>query len=74
MTFDSLQVNKTNQVIKILTLVSCILLPLTFIASLYGMKVKVPIEERADSFLIISAGMLIITIGILIWFRIRRWR
>jgi len=74
LTFDSLQVNKTNEVIKILTLVSCILLPLTFIASLYGMKIKVPIEERPHSFLLISAAMILIAIGILIYFRIRRWR
>jgi magnesium transporter len=74
MTFDSLQVNKTNEVIKILTLVSCILLPLTFIASFYGMKIKVPIEERPDSFFIISAAMVLIVIGILIYFKIRRWR
>ena len=49
-TFDSLQVNKTNEVMKILTLVSSILLPLTFIASLYGMNIKLPIQDHPLSF------------------------
>jgi magnesium transporter len=73
MTFDSLQVNKTNEVIKILTLVSTILLPLTFIASLYGMNIKLPIQEHPQSFIIIAGSMVTIVVGMLIYFKIRRW-
>jgi magnesium transporter len=72
-TFDSLQVNKTHEVMKILTLVSCILLPLIFIASLYGMKINVPIENQAASFLIIAGVMTGIALFVLIFFRIRKW-
>jgi magnesium transporter len=73
MTFDSLQVNKTNEVMKILTLVSSILLPLTFIASMYGMNVDLPIQKHPNSFMIISLVMVIIAIGMIIYFRIRKW-
>ena len=72
-TFDSLQVNKTNEVIKILTLVSSILLPLTFIASLYGMNIKLPIQEDPLSFIIIGGIMVAIALGMLLYFRIRKW-
>ena len=73
MTFDSLQVNKTNEVMKILTLISSILLPLTFIASLYGMNIKLPIQEHPQSFLIIAGSMISIAIGMVVYFKIRRW-
>jgi len=72
-TFDSLQVNKTNEVIKILTLVSSILLPLTFIASLYGMNIKLPIQDHPFSFFIVAGGMFLIAVGMFVYFKIKRW-
>jgi len=72
-TFDSLQVNKTNEVIKILTLISSILLPLTFIASLYGMNIKLPIQDHPESFLIVAGVMIGIALLMLIYFKLRKW-
>jgi magnesium transporter len=72
-TFDSMQVNKTNEVMKILTLVSSILLPLTFIASLYGMNIKLPFQEHEFSFMIVSGGMLAIAFAMFAYFKIRKW-
>ena len=72
-TFDSLQVNRANEVMKILTLVSSILLPLTFIASLYGMNIALPIQNHPASFLIISGIMLLIALAMIIYFKLRRW-
>ena len=72
-TFDSLQVNKTNEVIKILTLISSILLPLTFIASLYGMNIKLPIQDHPESFLIVAVVMIGIALLMLIYFKLRKW-
>jgi len=72
-TFDSLQVNKTNEVIKILTLISSILLPLTFIASLYGMNIPLPLAEHPLSFVILTIAMIGIAVGMIIYFRARKW-
>jgi len=72
-TFDSLQVNKTNEVMKILTLVSSILLPLTFIASLYGMNIKLPIQDHPFSFVIVAGVMFLIAAGMFVYFKVRRW-
>jgi len=72
-TFDSLLVNKTNEVIKILTLISSLLLPLTFIASLYGMNLKLPVQEHPYSFYIVSGIMAGIAILMVVYFRMRRW-
>jgi magnesium transporter len=73
MTFDSLQVNKTNEVMKILTLISSILLPLTFIASLYGMNIKLPFQDNPVSFIMVSVVMLGIALAMIIYFKIRKW-
>ena len=72
-TFDSMLVNKTNEVIKILTLVSSILLPLTFIASIYGMNIKLPMQDHPYSFFFVSGSMLGIAILMIIYFRTKRW-
>jgi magnesium transporter len=73
MTFDSLQVNKTNEVIKILTLISSVLLPLTFIASLYGMNLNLPIQNHPYSFVIIAGSMVLIAIAMIAFFKIKKW-
>lgn len=73
MTFDSLQVNKTNEVIKILTLISSVLLPLTFIASLYGMNLNLPIQHHPYSFAIIAGSMVLIAISMIVFFKIKKW-
>jgi len=72
-TFDSLQANKTNEIIKILTLISSILLPLTFIAGLYGMNVNLPFQSDGRSFLIIMGAMVIIAITMFLYFKTRKW-
>ena len=73
MTFDSLQVNKTNEVMKILTLVSSILLPLTFLASLYGMNIRLPFQDHEFSFAIVAGSMVGLAILMVIYFKIRKW-
>jgi magnesium transporter len=73
MTFDSLQVNKTNEVMKILTLISSILLPLTFIASLYGMNIKLPVQDHPFSFAIVTGTMIIIALSMIAYFKFRKW-
>jgi len=73
-TFDSLQVNKTNEVIKILTLISSVLLPLTFLASLYGMNLEtLPFAKHPLSFVIVSAFMILIAVSMIIYFKVRKW-
>ena len=72
-TFDSLQVNKTYEIMKTLTLVASIFLPLTFISILFGLIIRLPMKEFIGPSLITSGIMLGIAIFVLIYFRIRRW-
>ena len=72
-TFDSLQANKTNEIMRVLTIISTIVLPLTFITGLYGMNVKLPFGHWSSAFWIIMALCLGVIIGLLFSFRRKRW-
>jgi magnesium transporter len=72
-TFDSMQTNKTNEIIKILTLISSIILPLTFITSLYGMNVLLPLEKSPLAFWILLGGMMALSVALILYFKRRRW-
>jgi magnesium transporter len=72
-TFDSMQTNKSNEIMKVLTLVSSILLPLTFIASLYGMNVGLPFQNHALSFWMLMISMIAIAGAMIFYFKRRNW-
>lgn len=72
-TFDSLQANKTNEIMKVLTIISTTLLPLTFITGLFGMNVSLPLEKHPYGFWIIMLTSLFIIIIFLIFFRRKKW-
>ncbi len=64
---------RINQVMRVLTVISVILLPLTLIASVYGMNVDLPLQKDSIAFPIIIAIMGIIMVGMLFFFRSKRW-
>jgi len=72
-TFDSLQANKTNEIMKILTLISSIILPLTFLTGLYGMNVLLPLQEDNLAFWIIMGIMVLLSGSMIIYFRRKKW-
>ncbi len=72
-TFDSLQTNKTNEIMKILTLISSIVLPLTFLTGIYGMNVLLPLQNDNMAFWLIIAAMIIVGGGMLVLFRRKKW-
>lgn len=72
-TFDSLQTNRINEIMKVLTFISTTLLPLTFITGLYGMNVNLPYQNHPYAFWIV-AGMMFLILGFLFYFfKRRRW-
>ncbi|NOY50010.1 MAG: magnesium transporter CorA family protein [Chlorobi bacterium] len=72
-TFDSLQTNKTNEIMKILTLISSIVLPLTFLTGIYGMNVLLPLQDDNSAFWIIISIMLAIGAGMVTLFKKKKW-
>lgn len=72
-TNQSLLSTKTNEIIKILTVFSVIVLPLTLVASLWGMNVYLPFAERPSGFWIIMVIMLALIGFMFLYFRKKRW-
>lgn len=73
-TYLSVSSNKLNEVMKALTIVSTIFLPLTLITSLYGMNFDfMPELHWHYGYLMIWVIMGVITVGMLWFFRRRRW-
>jgi magnesium transporter len=72
-TNESVIGHQTNYRLQILTVVSVVLLPLTLIASIFGMNVGVPGEGDLDAFWALFAIMVVIGLGLLGLFRWRRW-
>ena len=72
-TNQSLLSTKTNEVIRVLTVFSVILLPLTLIASIWGMNISLPFSESASGFSIILLIMLFSMFFLIFYFRKKRW-
>ncbi|HEX2287687.1 MAG TPA: magnesium transporter CorA family protein [Gaiellaceae bacterium] len=65
--------HRQNDVLRTLTVVGAIFLPLTFITGIFGMNVLYPGEGTRGAFWVILAGMVVILLGLVGFFRWKRW-
>src|SRR5690606_18969284 len=66
--------NKMNEVMKVLTIMATIFIPLTFIAGIYGMNFKyMPELEGRYSYFVLWAVMLLIFGGMIYYFKQKKW-
>ena len=65
--------NRTNEVMKVLTVFSIILMTASFLAGLYGMNVPIPGSGSKASFWVLLGVMLGLSLLLLAFFRKRRW-
>jgi magnesium transporter len=66
--------HKTNEVMKVLTLMASIFIPLTFIAGVYGMNFEyMPELGRHDAYYLVLVVMIVIAMGMVGYFRRRGW-
>jgi magnesium transporter len=72
-TNESFISHKQQYRLQLLTVVSIILLPLTLLASVFGMNVGVPGEGSTAPFWVLVGFMVALGIGLLALFRWRRW-
>jgi magnesium transporter len=72
-TNESVLGHRLNDVLRVLTAFSVVLLPLTLVASIWGMNVKVPGEEEMTAFWAIIGVMVVLLAGMLAYFRRRGW-
>jgi magnesium transporter len=66
--------NRMNEVMKVLTIIATLFIPLTFIVGLYGMNFKyMPELEWSWGYPLVLALMLAVTIFMLLYFRRKKW-
>ena len=72
-TNESVISHRQNDVLRLLTIFSVVLLPLTLISGIFGMNVSFPGENTVTAFWVVVALMLVTIIGMLGFFRLKRW-
>jgi len=72
--------NRMNNVMRVLTVIATIFIPLTFIVGVYGMNFdpnagpwSMPELAQPLGYVFVWIGMLIVAIGMLLFFRSRKW-
>jgi magnesium transporter len=72
--YHSLSGNRMNEVMKTLTVISTIFIPLTFIVGIYGMNFQhMPELEMRYGYPAVMMLMLILTAGMIIYFYKKKW-
>jgi magnesium transporter len=70
----STNANRMNEVMKVLTIIATIFIPLTFIAGVYGMNFSyMPELGWRWSYPVVWLVMIVVGIGLVFYFRKRKW-
>src|SRR6476646_3177554 len=72
-TNESVLSHRVNDILRVLTSISVIVLPLTLLASIWGMNVGVPGEQDITAFWVIVGTMVVLLLGMVTYFRRRGW-
>lgn len=66
--------NRMNGVMKVLTIIATIFIPLTFVAGIYGMNFKnMPELEWRWGYAVVLLIMVVIAAGMIVYFRKKKW-
>jgi magnesium transporter len=72
--YSNLLSNRMNEIMKVLTVISTIFIPLSFIAGLYGMNFDhMPELHWANGYFAAIGLMLFVVLGMLFYFRKKKW-
>lgn len=72
--YYSIVSNRMNSVMKTLTIFSAIFMPLTFIVGVYGMNFdNMPELHTRHGYFVVWGVMFLVTVGMVVYFRRRRW-
>jgi magnesium transporter len=70
---ESVISHRVNDILRVLTAISVIVLPLTLLASIWGMNVGVPGEGSTTAFWVILGSMVALLVSMVAYFRSRGW-
>ena len=72
-TANTLVSHRLNEVMRILTVISVIILPLTLITGIYGMNINLPLDDHPEAFIVVMGLMLGISTLMILFFMRRKW-
>lgn len=72
-TYISVVSNRTNEIMKVLTVMGTIFIPLTFLVGVYGMNVPIPEAGWPGIYFTLWGVCIAIAGGMLLWFKRRGW-
>ena len=72
-TNESLISHQQYDILYVLTIFSVVMLPLTFLTGFFGMNVHFPGFNSSDGFIVTLAAMVIVVVGMLGFFRWKKW-
>jgi len=72
-TYISTISNRTNDVMRVLTVIGTIFIPLTFLSGVYGMNMEIPETRWPGLYLVFWAVCLTLSVVMITWFRRRKW-
>jgi len=63
-----------NEIMKTLTIISAIFIPLTFIVGVYGMNFEnMPELKTQNGYFVVIGIMFLLVVALIIYFKKRRW-
>ena len=65
--------NRMSEVMKVLTIIGTIFIPLTFLAGVYGMNMPIPENSQAWAYPAFWGVCVVVAAGMVVWFRKRGW-
>jgi len=65
----SLTSNRMNETIKILTIITAIIMPMTFITGFYGMNIQLPAQNHVNAYILLISLMLVTIVIMLLLFK-----
>lgn len=72
-TYSSLGTAKTNETMRVLTIITTLTATMTLITGVFGMNVPLPWQRTWQATVIIMAGMILLSVVMLVIFRRRKW-
>lgn len=72
-THTSLTSYQTSEIMKVLTIISVLMMPLTLISGIYGMNIELPLAHSHSAFGLVVGFMSSVAIGMLAVFKYNRW-
>ena len=72
-TIDTLSAHRIDEVVRILTVITLISVPLTVLSTVFGMNVALPYGSHPWAFFVVNTIGIVLTIGLIWYLRRRRW-